>query len=242
MRLRRWASTSIGPSQGGGTDLARAEGGDDQVCGDVATADELRVHLVPGEIQPRQRVAEVGGDGALMGLGELLCDLGSESADPRDGRRGSENDIASGVVEDPGGFGSDEPCLVNEVPWGGCVLESGAHTARIGQGAKMRHPSAVQGCGAGDARRKGVRRASRGNDQSVIVHAGSGAQVDGLLERIHGMDAIADCGDGQCRKVCLVGFDEAGGDSLVNQCAVPAAPAPMTRTCAVSGMVELRSE
>src|SRR5699024_4891397 len=61
---------------------------------------------------------------------------------------------------------------------------------------------------------------SYGHDEGVIVQAGSGAQVDGLLTRIDRADAVADHAAGQRRELCLVGVDESGGDGLVDQRAV----------------------
>lgn len=112
---------------------------------------ELRAHLVLLEIQVRQRVTEAGGDGAAMGAGELLRDGGAERSDSGDWCLGGERDSTSGIAQYPRGFGSDHSRPVDKDPWGGRNREGGAHTKRIVQRVKVRHLSAVQGCGAGDA-------------------------------------------------------------------------------------------
>src|SRR5699024_8783226 len=205
---------------GGGGEWARSKGGDGQVRGNVTAVGERGVQLALDEIKSRQRVTEVRVDSDPMCLGKLSCDLGAEGGGPWDGRRGSERDPASSVAEDSRGLGSDEPCAVDQDPRGGRAVKDAAHTERIVQGVQMRHPSALQGGRAGNTRRQGAWRASRSDDQCVLVHAGSSAQVNGLLLGVHRLDAIPDWWSGQCWQMCVMGFEEAGGDSLVDQSAV----------------------
>src|SRR5699024_5461201 len=86
----------------GGAERQGAQGGDDEVCGEVAAVIEDGVQAAVRTFQGGQCVPEVGVHRVVMGAGELLGDLAAEDGDPRELCRSGEGDLASSMIEDPG--------------------------------------------------------------------------------------------------------------------------------------------
>src|SRR5699024_9581011 len=134
--------------------------------------------------------------------------------------RSGEGDLASSMIEDPGGLGTDESRTVDQHPRRRCLLDDSAYAQCVIQGVQMGQQAALQGPRAGAASGERARWAAGRAAGGVVVELRSRTQFDVLMLWEADLGAVPDRGRGQQRQVCRLCVDQAGSDSLVAQGAV----------------------